>query len=128
MSFNTFMYHSNLVTTLRECQAISSLASLRPSLRDMILCHEKMNCGNNMKLKAGQPSSPEGVSRQLWVALCDQYNKSQLQAISSVIEEPRAIYMSAASGDNVQAERTLNNLDQKNHFPLILLQGPPGTG
>ena len=89
------------MTSLRESQAISSLASLRSPLRELILCrpdfsYEGMNI-NNIQKKSGSNGQqklicPVGVSSKLWNALSMKYNNSQLQAITSVVDLPRSIY------------------------------------
>lgn len=134
-----FTLHSNLTTSLRECQAISSLASLRPSLRDIILCHPEKHYENYLKSKPHPSEShadtghhkercPGGVSGQLWAALCSSYNKSQLRAMASVIEEPRAVAVEQSTRSDKMTSTGAGPDDDKLQYPLILLQGPPGTG
>ena len=139
-----FSPYSNVVTSLRECQAISSLASLRPSLRELILCHPDTNYDNYIKLqplasekKSGsshpQDKCPLDVSGPLWHALCGLYNNSQLRAITSVIDIPRAMTTTAmmnASTHQTSSDKAGDSSGQEATppYPLILLQGPPGTG
>jgi len=131
----------NVVTSLRESQAISSLASLRPALRELILCPPGKSYTEYNSIKSQIPTvvksfgkykttCPSGVSSKLWSALCLRYNKSQLQAMTSVVEEPRAIYEKYANG-SAASEKTSSADGQANvihPYPLLLLQGPPGTG
>jgi hypothetical protein len=132
--------YSNIVTSLRESQAISSLASLRPPLRELILCrpdfsYEGMNI-NNIQKKSGSNGQqklicPVGVSSKLWNALSMKYNNSQLQAITSVMDLPRSIYESTTAGsDNIRSANLSSSGQGKDggSYPFILLQGPPGTG
>lgn len=143
-------YHvrSNVVTSLRESQAISSLASLRPTLRELILCHPTETFSEYINIKSQIPTviksfdgssgkykatCPAGVSSKLWSALCIRYNKSQLQAMTSVVEEPRAIYEKYSktkpeSLGNEKASSVNGRADALPPYPLVLLQGPPGTG
>ena len=118
--------HSNLITSLRECQAISSLASLRPSLRDLILCHPDNKSYRNDYVQQQAASKPEGVSPQLWKSLLMRYNNSQLRAMASVIEVPRATATSSTT--TAPATAPAPDLPALPPYPLILLQGPPGTG
>ena len=67
-------------------------------------------------------SCPPGISNNLWSSLCKRHNKSQLEAIGAVIEAAkRATAMLTPSEANNESESRL-------HFPLVLIQGPPGTG
>lgn len=136
-----FLNVSNMITSLRECQAISSLASLRPSLRELILCRPgKSYCKENACVHqetilnlSQEQRCPEGVSKSLWKALCGRFNKSQLLAMTSAVEVPRVASLALSSSSSSLSSTGPGlgqdkNLPPNAPYPLILLQGPPGTG
>lgn len=126
----------NVMTYIRECQALMSLRLLSPALRDTIITNPHgsaaggstpiatANAHASSSAQLGQRSRtssditissvdsttiPAGVPSKLWRALCKQYNDSQLRAMRSVCRRDLIETTGYAS-------------------PVCLLQGPPGTG
>jgi hypothetical protein len=99
----------NVMTYMRECQALMSLKLLNPSLRDAVLNQEGKNkiCYVTDTLSPDD-SGPFNVPSRLWKALKTDHNESQLRALQMVCKRDAIEDMPAS--------------------PICLLQGPPGTG
>lgn len=93
---------NNLLTAIRECQALSSLRNMNKSLQQIILKGKPTLEGTLRTQHSG--TWPGGVPRTLWEVLQQQFNESQLRAIRAVLD-----------GGGTDSS-------------LCLLQGPPGTG
>jgi len=122
----------NTTTSARECQALSSLAAIRPKLRDVLLSPSRYADTVSAMLCADS-TCPEGISFTMWSELQAQYNSSQLKAISSICW-PQANIEKAEGKPSVMDSRADENTKPlpieavPSPYPLLLLQGPPGTG
>lgn len=78
------------------------------------MSYPRISEGSLTRVRDRDPiACPVGVPLPLWSALQQNYNSSQMRAISSICLH---------NGD-----KQGSNLMQSN-FPFLLLQGPPGTG
>lgn len=99
----------NVMTYIRECQALMSLKLLHPRLRDVVLNMEDRQRVSYVteSIPATAPG-PSNVPCPLWKALVLDHNESQLRALRMVCRRDAV--------EDVPAS------------PICLLQGPPGTG
>jgi hypothetical protein len=118
----------NVMTYIRECQALMSLKLLNSTLREAVLRppsalnglstrsiaaattanQEEPLVNSSSENNANPNRGPANVSPKLWAALSADYNESQLKAIRTVCRR--------------------NDSDSSPRTPISLLQGPPGTG
>jgi hypothetical protein len=117
----------NVMTYIRECQALMSLKLLNSTLREAVLRPPSSALSNsssrsvaaigttnqeepllNSSSESNTNRGPPNVSPRLWAALSADYNESQLKAIRTVCRR--------------------NDSDSSPRTPISLLQGPPGTG
>jgi hypothetical protein len=116
----------NVMTYIRECQALMSVKLLHPTLREAILKPSlqipvslpttvpSVASSSSSALSSAVDSSepekgPNNIPSKLWNSLTKEYNESQLRAIRNVCIR--------------------GTLDEKQHNPsssICLLQGPPG--
>jgi hypothetical protein len=122
---------SNTITSSRECQALSSLSSLAPKLKRILLSPSPDLAyplllapflKNNFDTRV-TVNCPIGIPSLLWKKLQQNYNHSQLRAISSVCLH---VDSSSSVPRGVEEHQPLPTI--QSHFPFLLLQGPPGTG
>ncbi|RYG61436.1 hypothetical protein EON64_18575 [archaeon] len=99
----------NVMTYVRECQALMSLKLLHPPLRDAVLNSEgrQETCYVTDSLPLDS-LGPCNVPPKLWAALKNNFNPSQLRALRMVCRR--------------------NPVEDTPLSPICLLQGPPGTG
>lgn len=104
----------NVMTYIRECQALLSLRLINNSLRTAVLRSAEVATSSAGaaavdKMDIGRP--PVHIPLKLWQALVREYNPSQLRALSFVCQR--------------------SSVEGKEHVlqqAISLLQGPPGTG
>ena len=133
----------NMMTYIRECQALMSLKLIDKSLQQMIvsasfcaapsggapaaavgvamsgeLSPRSQQTSPRRRLLAQPVRCPENVPSALWLALSRQYNDSQL----------RAIWMVSRRGQQLEPPSSGSSTQSAADATLSLLQGPPGTG
>ena len=123
----------NMLTSLRECQALLSLKHINQPLQQVVLNPEKAIVENNkLKMVEGDNDKtimrPDNVPELLWASLVSSHNPSQLQAIKaccflSTREHVRPLESAVLSSDS-----SVSYTEPGAPAPLSLLQGPPGTG
>jgi hypothetical protein len=116
----------NVMTYIRECQALMSVKLLHPTLRDAILkpslqiplslpttipstSSSSASSSSSIVDPSDSEKGPSNIPSKLWTSLTKEYNESQLRAIRNVCIR--------------------GTLDEKQHNPsssICLLQGPPG--
>ena len=141
----------NVLTSIRECQALMSLRSLSKSLQEVVLCGgskgmqfstayaTKGDVGgilpdgiaagtapsvSNTLKDSDRLSCPETLPTALWKALSGQYNSSQLRAIHAVCLTTTTV--PSASDANKPPNPPTSGSSAT--ATVTLLQGPPGTG
>lgn len=141
----------NVLTSIRECQALMSLRSLSKSLQEVVLCGGSKgmqfstayatkgdvggilpdgiaagtapSASNTLK-DSDRLSCPETLPTALWKALSGQYNSSQLRAIHAVCLTTTTV--PSASDANKPPNPPTSGSSAT--ATVTLLQGPPGTG
>lgn len=140
----------NVLTSIRECQALMSLRSLSKSLQEVVLCggskgmqysagsgsvavtggsdsnglpHRANSAFSNTVVKnTTKLSCPETLPSALWTTLCSQYNSSQLRAIHAVC------LTTPSSSESGRPPTSSSSSASSSAATVTLLQGPPGTG
>jgi hypothetical protein len=139
----------NVMTYIRECQALMSLKLINRSLQNMVLTgaftpgsiavaaepaqsstesvlgspHKAVLSPRKLVLQ--QPvHCPENIPMPLWLALSRQYNDSQLRAICMVSRRFQEKLFREANGSSSNSSSSTSTVESS----LSLLQGPPGTG
>jgi AAA domain len=141
----------NVLTSIRECQALMSLRSLSKSLQEVVLCGgskgmqfstaygskgdvggtlqdgiaaSTISSASNTLTDPDRLSCPETLPTALWKALSGQYNSSQLRAIHAVCLTTSTV--PTASDPNKPTNLLTGGSSAT--ATVTLLQGPPGTG
>jgi hypothetical protein len=128
----------NVLTSIRECQALMSLRSLNKALQDVIIGDRDEGGVVSSSSSSSSSSStainnleplqcPSSLPLALWAALEKEYNSSQLRAIHAVCFTHSPSPPSSSSANLSNRKGSISSAEALNN-PVTLLQGPPGTG